>query len=149
MLLHGTCVALGSSGALIRGAPGTGKSDLALRFLFLPPASFHAQPVLIADDQVMLERDGSRLLASCPPRLQGKMEVRGIGIIPIAQVAAVAGLKILVDIDTPEAMPRFPDVGYEDIAGIPLRRFRLDPFEPSAALKLALVIQNFALDSGD
>lgn len=149
MLLHGTCVALGSSGALIRGAPGAGKSDLALRFLFLPPTSLHARPFLIADDQVMLEREGSRLLASCPPTLKGKMEVRGIGIIPIAQVAAVASLKILIDVDTPEKMPRFPDVEYEDILGVPLRRFRLDPFEPSAALKLALAIQNFALDSGD
>ncbi len=35
-LVHGTCVALGGSCALLRGRPGAGKSDLALRFLFLP-----------------------------------------------------------------------------------------------------------------
>jgi HPr kinase/phosphorylase len=142
-------VALGSSGALIRGAPGTGKSDLALRFLFLSPASFNAQPVLIADDQVMIERDGSRLVASCPVNLAGKIEVRGIGIVAVAQAANVAKLGLLVDVDNPDEAPRLPDAEYESVLGVPVRRLRLDPFEPSAALKLALAIQSIAIDAGD
>ena len=35
-LVHGTCVALGRRAALLRGKPGAGKSDLALRFTALP-----------------------------------------------------------------------------------------------------------------
>ncbi|MBI4723818.1 MAG: hypothetical protein HY765_02015 [Rhodomicrobium sp.] len=35
-LVHATCVALGDTCALLRGPCGAGKSDLALRFLFLP-----------------------------------------------------------------------------------------------------------------
>ncbi len=55
-LVHGTCVALGQRAALLRGPSGSGKSDLALRFLFLArrgPAALEA-PVLVADDQVRL-----------------------------------------------------------------------------------------------
>ena len=53
-LVHGTCVALGRTAALLRGPSGSGKSDLALRFLFLArrgPAALDA-PILVADDQV-------------------------------------------------------------------------------------------------
>ncbi|MDP6689043.1 MAG: serine/threonine protein kinase, partial [Alphaproteobacteria bacterium] len=32
-LMHGTCIAIGASAILLRGAPGSGKSDLALRLL--------------------------------------------------------------------------------------------------------------------
>src|SRR4029079_7516031 len=35
-LVHGTCVALGRRGVLLRGSAGYGKSDLALRFMALP-----------------------------------------------------------------------------------------------------------------
>ena len=62
-LVHGTCVALGRTAALLRGPSGSGKSDLALRFLFLArrgPAALEA-PILVADDQVCLIRSGARL----------------------------------------------------------------------------------------
>src|SRR5262245_51558605 len=60
-LVHGTCVALGRGAALLRGPPGSGKSDLALRFLYLArrgPAALEA-PLLVADDQVRLARAGA------------------------------------------------------------------------------------------
>ena len=82
-LIHGTCVALGPHAALIRGRSGSGKSDLALRFLALPP-EHGLEPLLVADDQVWVERqkDGS-LVASAPSNLAGKIEVRGLGILEV------------------------------------------------------------------
>ena len=53
--IHGTCVALGPHAALIRGPSGSGKSDLALRFLALA-AEPGLEPLLVADDQVWIER---------------------------------------------------------------------------------------------
>src|SRR5262245_43436739 len=82
-LVHGTCVAFGRSAALLRGPSGSGKSDLALRFLFLArrgPAALEP-PTLVADDQVRIRREGARLLVEAPATLRGKLEVRGLGIV--------------------------------------------------------------------
>ena len=98
-LVHGTCVALGRSAALLRGPSGSGKSDLALRFLFLArrgPAALEA-PTLVADDQVSLSRSGERLLAGPPDTIRGKLEVRGIGIVEVKSVAD-AELALVVDL---------------------------------------------------
>jgi serine kinase of HPr protein (carbohydrate metabolism regulator) len=116
---------------------------LALRFIFLPPAAFGASPALVADDQVILERQDGRIMAKCPLPLAGKLEVRGIGIVSVAHLAPEADLKLLIDLDNIEEMPRFPtEVRKEEVLGLPLQCVVLDPFEPSAALKLALALQN-------
>ncbi len=145
MTVHGTCVALGKSGALLRGACGSGKSDLALRFLYLPAGRLGAAPVLIADDQVALRRQSDRILASCPPPLAGKIEVRGCGIARLlaTATAAQAELRLVVDLDWTGDRPRFPEgAEWETVMDVSIRRVVLDPFEPSAPIKLALAIQN-------
>ena len=82
-LVHGTCVALGRRGVLLRGGAGSGKSDLALRFMALPSGGALC-PGLVADDQVYVTAnpDGT-LTASAPPTIAGKIEVRGLGIMPV------------------------------------------------------------------
>ena len=141
--VHGTCVALGDAGALLRGACGSGKSDLALRFLYLPSERLGAEPQLVADDQVILLREGDRVLASCPARLNGKIEVRGCGIAHLKRGAAKATLKLVVDLDWTGDRPRFPEkTEWESVLDVPVRRIILDPFEPSAPIKLALAIQD-------
>ena len=59
---------------MITGPSGSGKSDLALRLLDRGFA-------LVSDDQTIVKRDGDRLLASPPPTIAGKLEIRGIGIV--------------------------------------------------------------------
>jgi HPr kinase/phosphorylase len=140
-LIHGTCVALGSHAALIRGPSGSGKSDLALRFLALPPEP-GLEPRLVADDQVWIERqnDGS-LIASAPPALAGKIEVRGLGIVEVPHREA-ARLALAVDLVLPQEVPRMPPDPLErmTIAGAVLPVVKLAPFELSAALKLRLAL---------
>ena len=63
---------------LITGPSGSGKSDLALRLL---DRGF----TLVSDDQTIVRRDGDRLLASAPPTIAGKLEIRGIGIVEMEQ----------------------------------------------------------------
>ena len=141
--VHGTCIALGPVCAILRGPPGAGKSDLALRFLFLPAERFAAPPVLVADDQVLLRRAGERIIASCPAALSGRIEVRGIGIVD-QPASPEAELKLLVDLDGAGDMPRFPVAKvWETILDRPILRVALDPFEASAPIKLALALQNF------
>ena len=78
MLIHASCVARNGSGVLLTGAPGLGKSDLALRLL---DHGF----VLVADDQVDIQAGR----ASPPSSLAGLLEVRGLGIVRLPHTAGV------------------------------------------------------------
>ena len=138
-LLHGTVVAIGSRGILLRGASGAGKSDLALRLI--------AQgAVLVADDQVQLERLGDRLLASPPDSIAGLIELRGIGIRRLPYEAPVP-LALVVDLVIPGQVERLPDPATVEIDGVALPLLALAPFEPSAAIKAILALGEDAAPS--
>ena len=147
-LIHGTCVALGTSAALLRGVSGAGKSDLALRFLALA-YELGREPKLIADDQVWIE-DGTsgELLASAPPTLAGKIEVRGLGILETPYLAQ-GRLVLVVDLVSDAEVPRTPPDPPETvtIAGVALPRLALAAFEPSSPLKLKLALLQAASQS--
>ncbi len=149
-LVHGTCVALGRRGVLLRGSPGAGKSDLALRFLALPGEGVLC-PGLVADDQVYVAatRDGT-LTASVPPTIAGKIEVRGLGIMQMPFLPD-AELVLVCDLVGAEAVPRMPPEPQEKtvIAGVPLPTLKLAPFEASAALKLKMALLRAAPDNAN
>jgi serine kinase of HPr protein (carbohydrate metabolism regulator) len=139
--VHGTCVALGRTAALLRGPSGGGKSDLALRFLFLArrgPAALEP-PILVADDQVLLVRDGTRLLARPPDGIRGRMEVRGIGIVEVKALPE-AELALIVDLVAPAELERLPDDASATLLGTKLPLVRLWPWEASAPIKLAIAL---------
>jgi serine kinase of HPr protein (carbohydrate metabolism regulator) len=141
VLVHGTCVALGRRGALLRGGSGAGKSDLALRFLSLPAEAGLALS-LVADDQVEIAANGEQaLIASAPATLAGKLEVRGLGIVTVPHLAE-ASLVLAVDLVEPGNVPRMPPETAEtvSIAGVALPLLRLAPFEASAPLKLKMAL---------
>jgi len=147
--LHATCIALGGRAALLRGPPGAGKSDLALRCLsqVAMPVPLTCQmsdgpgPVrLVSDDQVMVQRQGDRLLARAPAAIRGKIEVRGVGIVhvPTVEEATVA---CVFDLVCETAIERFPlDERREVLCGIAVPVLAVRPFEASAALKVLLAI---------
>ena len=141
-VVHGTCVALGRRAVLLRGPPGSGKSDLALRFLYLSrrgPAAPEA-PVLVADDQVRLVKDGNRILASPLESIRGRLEVRSVGIVPVKWISEAA-LVLVVDIATLGTTERLPQWDAKvQLLGIDLPLLRLVAFEDSAPIKLALAL---------
>jgi len=140
-LVHGTCVALGRRGALLRGSPGSGKSDLALRFMALPGEG-EFQPLLVADDQVWVEAGANgALMASPPETIAGKIEVRGLGIVDVPFLAQ-AQLVLVCDLVGGKDAPRMPPEPWERtvIAGIPVPALKLAPFEVSAPLKLKMAL---------
>jgi HPr kinase/phosphorylase len=141
-LVHGTCVAFGRSAVLLRGPSGSGKSDLALRFLFLArrgPAALEP-PTLVADDQVRIRREGARLLVEAPATLRGKLEVRGLGIVEMKS-AADAELVLVADLVAPSEVERMPDADAKvSLLGVDVAAIRLVAAEPSAPVKLALAL---------
>ncbi len=140
-LVHGTCVALGRRGALLRGSPGSGKSDLALRFMALPGEGA-LQPLLVADDQVWVEASANGTLMASPPQtIAGKIEARGLGIVEVPFLAEVQ-LVLVCDLVSENDVPRMPPEPWERtvIAGVPLPALKLAPFEASAPLKLKMAL---------
>jgi HPr kinase/phosphorylase len=135
--VHATAIAVGGRAVLLRGPSGSGKSDLAFKCLAVVARHLVPGPVrLIADDQVLLKRDGLTLTATAPPALLGKIEVRGVGIIEVdpemeAQVALIADMAHYQDIE------RYPDPWpVAELLGISVPVLRICPYEASAPLKL-------------
>ena len=130
--LHATCVAIGGAAVLLRGPSGAGKSDLALRLV-------EGGARLVADDQVEIAAENGRLIARAPAALAGKLEVRGVGIVPVATQAA-APVALIADLVAPGDVERLPDPAAETILGIAIARVALAPFELSAPAKLRLAL---------
>lgn len=128
--IHGTCVAFGDAGVLLRGPSGAGKSDLAMRLI-------EAGAMLVADDRVDLRNDGGRIHASAPPRLAGLLELRGTGLakVPFRPAAALVLVADLVD---PSALERLPHPAWCEYLGERIRSVKVAPFEGSAATKLRI-----------
>ncbi|MCB2098091.1 MAG: hypothetical protein KDE05_10690 [Parvularculaceae bacterium] len=84
-------------GALILGASGAGKSALALSVIEGCP---FRRSSLVADDAVLVDATGERLIASAPGRIAGLIEVRGFGPTLIRTIPAIA-LRFAVDLAAP------------------------------------------------
>lgn len=144
-LVHGTAIALAGRAALIRGAAGSGKSDLALRCLAQPASDLiSGQAMLVADDQVLAGVRGGKLCLTCPATIEGLLEVRGLGIVAVP-TQDEAELDLLVDLVAAEDVQRLPDPdAAAELMGVQVRRLALYPFEASAPLKLLLALQGAA-----
>ena len=140
--VHGTAVAVGNRAVLLRGPSGSGKSDLAFRCLGLAASPLVPNPVkLVSDDQVILNQEGTALIARAPPTLFGKIEVRGVGILEVDAVPQ-AELVLIADLVDEGTIERYPDpwpVARIMNFDVPLLRVR--PFEGSSALKLVTAIR--------
>jgi serine kinase of HPr protein (carbohydrate metabolism regulator) len=134
--IHASCVELGGTGVLLLGDSGCGKSDLALRLI-------DAGGSLVADDRTDLNRKGDRLMASAPARIAGKIEIRGVGIVPLTHVAE-APVGLAIDLVTPERVERLPAAQGRSWLGIDVPLLALAPFESSAAAKVRIAAREAA-----
>ena len=132
VLVHASCVALEGRGVLLRGAPGTGKSDLALRLI-------DSGAILVADDQVALTSGGEALHATPPAPIAGLLEVRGIGIVSMEFVRQCP-VHLVVDLVAPNAVERMPGAAGVELCGYRIAHAALAPFEASAPSKIRLAL---------
>lgn len=137
---HATCVDIDGAGVLLRGPSGSGKSDLALRLI-------DSGARLVADDCARLRRSGGRLIASAPPEIAGRMEVRGLGIMDFEALAETP-LRLVIDLVAPGDIERLPRPATAEVLGVRLPLVRLAPFEASAPAKVRAALKAAGDDSG-
>ena len=134
--VHATTVALDGRAVMISGPSGSGKSDLALRLI---DRGFK----LVSDDQTLVRREGERLIASAPPTIAGKIEVRGIGILDVETLGDVP-VALLVELTSD--IQRLPDDARErPLLGVSLPLVSIDAMTASAAAKVALALARLGL----
>ncbi len=130
MRMAASCVAWHGQAVLLRGPSGSGKSDLCWRAILQCGAD------LVADDGVMIERQGDKIFAQ--PALPGLLELRGVGIIKIAHVAS-AEVRLIVELQTD--MPRMADPNFDELFGVKLPHLRLDAMQAMAPHRLQIALQ--------
>ena len=134
--IHASTVALDGRAVLITGPSGSGKSDLALRLL---DRGF----TLVSDDQTIVKRDGDRLVATAPPTIAGKLEIRGIGIVDMDRLS---DLPVALIVELTSQIERIPDDSRERlILGIRLPLISIDAMTASAPSKVAIALDRLGL----
>ena len=134
--MHASTVASEGRAVLITGPSGSGKSDLALRLL---DRGF----TLVSDDRTLVRREGEGLIASAPPNIAGKLEIRGIGIVDMEHVDDVP-VALLVELTN--EIQRLPDDSRErPLLGVPIPLITIDAMTASAPSKVALALDRMGL----
>jgi hypothetical protein len=138
-LANVTCVAIdggqGLRAVLIEGAPGSGKSSLAL-------ALIDRGAVLIGDDGVTLDERDGRLWALPPPNIAGLIEVRNVGLVTLPITIAPLALAIRLD----EAAPRHIEAAEPvECAGHALPLVALHPSSPILSLRAEFALKMHGL----
>ena len=126
-VIHANAVFFNNKGFLIIGNSGSGKSDLTLRLI-------DGGGVLISDDYTVLDiHNDNQLWAICPDKLEGLLEIRGLGII---QIPFIKMHRIDCVIECVPNYPRLPDNVYFEHHHVQIKKILLNPFEISVLNKI-------------
>lgn len=139
-LVHATCIRLGEHGVLLTGASGSGKSDLALRLIDQAGCGTGGELLrgrLVADDQVLVERQREKLVASPPPSLAGFLEIRGLGIVRLDHERRCE-LHLAVRLGKTVDLERLPELSRSvfSVLSIDLPEIGIDPWTASAPARV-------------
>lgn len=145
-LRHACALSLGGRGVLIRGASGSGKSSLLLSLLRRGEAA-GLEARLVADDQVIVKREGETVRLHTPNGIAGLLEVRGIGILRLP-FAASCRLDLVVDLVERDALERLPgpENGTTRVLGREVERLCLAARDPTFGADVVLTLMGCGVE---
>ena len=123
--IHATAIEINGIAVLLQGAPGSGKSDLALRLI-------EEGAMLIADDRVDIIKIDGQVCASSPSSINGFMEVRGVGVLKMGSATNIP-VGLLVQLVSGSAIERLPDPEYDQLLNHKIKVIKIEPFSVSAS----------------
>lgn len=135
-MIHASAVLVGEHAVLIRGASGSGKSQLAFKLLKAAQSGLLRFARLIADDRVKVLVANGRLVLSAPEQIIRLLEVNGLGIREFTS-ERMAVLGLVVDLDAPDA-GRMPEAGAQMIEILGIRISRIPVAQGKDAFPLVL-----------
>ena len=145
--IHGTAMVLGTTGFLVIGPSGSGKSALALACIseVKRRGRFAA---LVADDRVDLTLENDRIVARCPPAIRGLIEIRGSGIAKVEILPACvldwAILPVRAPFD-PRLPPEQEELQLEVGRSLPVLRLPVETLLSPVDALTALLPENVGL----
>jgi HPr kinase/phosphorylase len=121
--MHGVLVDVDGVGVLLTGASGIGKSECALDLVLRGHR-------LVADDVVEIRRRGDDLVGQASNMIRNLIEIRGLGILNVADLYGVAATRIHkrielhVELEMWRAQRLYDRIGLEerhkDVLGVPI-----------------------------
>ncbi|MDG1357409.1 MAG: HPr(Ser) kinase/phosphatase [Akkermansiaceae bacterium] len=115
---HGCMVDFRGVGVLIMGESGTGKSEIAIGLLERGGA-------LVADDMVILRKVGNEIEASAKEFARGFIEMRGIGIINVANIFGLGSIRTQKRLDLVITLKPYSDMNNVDRLGVSRKSYRI------------------------
>jgi HPr kinase/phosphorylase len=116
--LHGCMVDMRGVGVLIIGKSGSGKSETAIGLL-------ERGASLVADDMVRIKLVGGELVATSPDLSRGYMEIRGIGIINVANLYGLASIRPDKRLDLVVTLKPHADLNEVDRLGLRQKTYEI------------------------
>lgn len=116
--LHGCMVDFRGIGVLITGKSGAGKSETAIGLLEKGAA-------LVADDMVCIRQIGDELITKAKDFARGYLEMRGIGIINVANLYGLSSIRPEKRLDLVVSLLPLSDLNKVDRLGMKRKGFRI------------------------
>jgi HPr kinase/phosphorylase len=114
--LHGCMVDLRGIGILIMGKSGAGKSETAIGLI-------ERGASLVADDMVRIKYVGGELIATSPELSRGYIEMRGIGIVNVANLYGLASIRPEKRLDLIVTLKPHADLNEVDRLGLQTKTY--------------------------
>jgi HPr kinase/phosphorylase len=116
--LHGCMMDMRGVGVLIMGKSGSGKSETAIGLL-------ERGASLVADDMVRVKYVAGELVAASPDLSRGYMEIRGIGIVNVANLYGLASIRPDKRLDLVITLKPHADLNEVDRLGLQQKTYEI------------------------